>query len=79
MARPIKNNTKEGEAVYDPFAGSFTTMMACEHLKRICYSIELDPSYVDIGVSRWVKYRKKNNLPHKVRRNGEEIEWEITD
>jgi DNA modification methylase len=76
MARPIRNNTKESESVYDPFAGSFTTMMACEQLKRNCYSIELDPAYVDIGVSRWVKYRKKNNLPHKVIRNGEEIEWE---
>jgi DNA modification methylase len=71
MAKPIKNNTSEGEGVYDPFAGSFTTMMACEHLGRICYSIELDPAYVDIGVQRWVNYRKKIGKEAIVKKNGQ--------
>ena len=69
MARPIRNNTAEGEGVYDPFLGSGTTLIACEKLNRICYGIELDPSYVDIIVQRWMKLTGKN-----VKRNGEEID-----
>lgn len=79
MARPIRNNSAEGEGVYDPFAGSFTTMIAAQKLKRKSYNIEISPNYVDIGVTRWVRYMKKNNLPYKVIKNGEEIEWITND
>ncbi len=68
MARPIRNNTAEGEGVYDPFLGSGTTLIACEKLNRICYGMELDPAYCDIIVNRWIKLTGK-----KVKRNGEEI------
>jgi DNA modification methylase len=69
MARPIRNNTAEGEGVYDPFLGSGTTLIACEKLNRICYGMELDPAYCDIIVNRWMKLTGK-----KVKRNGEEID-----
>lgn len=69
MARPIRNNTCEGEGVYDPFLGSGTTLIACEKLNRICYSMELDPAYCDIIVQRWMKLTGK-----KAKRNGEEID-----
>jgi len=45
MSRPIKNNTSEGESVYDPFLGSGTTLIAAEQLNRKCYGIELDTAY----------------------------------
>ena len=53
MKRPIENNSKAGDAIYEPFAGSFTTGIACEMTGRRCLAIELSPNYVDVGVLRW--------------------------
>ncbi|HUD99381.1 MAG TPA: DNA modification methylase [Bryobacteraceae bacterium] len=53
MRRPLLNHTKRGEAVYEPFLGSGTTLAAAEITERVCYGIELDPKYVDVVVSRW--------------------------
>ncbi len=53
MRRPILNNTRSGEAVYDPFLGSGTTLIAAQLTDRICYGLEIDPRYVDVIVTRW--------------------------
>jgi DNA modification methylase len=53
MKRPIENNSSPGQAVYEPFSGSGTTIIACEMTGRSCYAIELNPSYVDVAVKRW--------------------------
>lgn len=71
MARPIRNNTAQGEGVYDPFLGSGTTLIAAEQLGRICYGIELSPAYCDIIVNRWKSWMDKNNRPHEIKLNGE--------
>lgn len=55
MRRPILNHTERGEAVYDPFLGSGTTLIAAELTERICYGVEIDPAYVDVIVLRWQK------------------------
>ena len=62
MLRPILNNSKEGESVYDPFGGSGTTLIACEKSKRNCYMMELSPAYVDVIVKRWEKETGKEAL-----------------
>lgn len=49
----IKNNTKSEDLVLDLFAGSGTTIIACEQNKRIGYAMELDPKYVDVIIDRW--------------------------
>ena len=51
----IKNNTKKDDIVLDLFAGSGTTIIACEQNGRIAYSMELDPRYVDVIIARWEK------------------------
>ncbi len=51
--RAIANSSAEGELVLDMFAGSASTLLAAEQLKRVGYGIELDPLYVDAGVRRW--------------------------
>ena len=56
MARPIRNNSKPNEYIYDPFGGSGTTLIACEKLGRRCLMQELDPRYVDMIVKRWQKF-----------------------
>jgi DNA modification methylase len=53
MRRPILNNTSPGEAIYEPFLGSGTTLIAAESVKRICFAVELSPAYVDVAVCRW--------------------------
>jgi DNA modification methylase len=50
MARPIRNH--EGD-VYEPFAGSGTTLIAAEQLGRRCSAIEIEPTYCDVVVMRW--------------------------
>ena len=51
----IKNNKKKDDIVLDLFAGSGTSIIACEQNGRIAYSMELDPKYVDVIISRWEK------------------------
>lgn len=49
----IKNSTKSGDIVLDLFAGSGTTIVACEQNGRNAYAMEFDPKYCDIIVKRW--------------------------
>ncbi|TPQ51969.1 DNA methylase [Prosthecomicrobium hirschii] len=53
MRRPIENNSSPGQAVYEPFSGSGTTIIAGEQSGRSVYAVELNPAYVDIAVERW--------------------------
>jgi DNA modification methylase len=53
MKRPIENNSSPGDAVYEPFSGSGTTVVAAEMTGRTCHAIELSPGYVDVAVLRW--------------------------
>jgi len=43
----------EGDSVVDMFAGSGTTLIACEKHNRNCYAMELDPHYCDVIIKRW--------------------------
>lgn len=56
MRRPIENNSKPGDAVYEPFSGSGTTIIAAEMTGRRCLAIELSPAYVDVAVRRWQEF-----------------------
>jgi hypothetical protein len=56
MQRPIENNSSPGQAVYDPFSGSGTTIIAAEMTGRHCYGMEIDPVYVDVAVERWERF-----------------------
>ena len=53
MRRPMENNSSPGQAVYEPFSGSGTTLIAAEQSGRTCHAIELSPAYVDVAVLRW--------------------------
>ncbi len=53
MRRPIENNSSPGQAIYEPFSGSGTTLIAAEMTGRACHAIELSPAYVDVAVRRW--------------------------
>ena len=53
MRRPIRHASNPGDAIFEPFMGSGSTLIACELTERICAGIELDPLYVDVAVRRW--------------------------
>ncbi len=59
MRRPIVNNSKPGQAVYDPFVGSGTTIIAAEMEGRHVYAMEISPAYVDVAVLRWEKFTER--------------------
>lgn len=56
MRRPIENNSSVGQAVYEPFSGSGTTIIAAEQTGRCCYAMELNPAYVQIAIDRWEQF-----------------------
>ena len=64
MRRPIENNSRPGDAVYEPFAGSFSTGIACEMTGRACLAIELSPAYTDCGILRWQAFTGKQAHLH---------------
>jgi site-specific DNA-methyltransferase (adenine-specific) len=52
-AKLIQNSSKRGDKVIDFFGGSGSTLMACEETGRSCYTLELDPNYADVIITRW--------------------------
>ena len=56
VERAIRNSSRPGNVVLDPFGGSGTTLIAAEKSGRVARLIELDPKYVDVIVRRWEEY-----------------------
>jgi DNA modification methylase len=56
MRRPIMNNSCPGDAIYDPFLGSGTSLIAAQTAGRICLGLEIDQTYVDVAVRRWQSF-----------------------
>jgi DNA modification methylase len=59
MRRPIQNHTATGQAIYEPFCGSGSTVIAAEQTGRRCLAMELDPKYVDLTLARWEAFTGK--------------------
>ena len=59
VERAIRNSSRPGDIVLDPFGGSGTTLIAAEKTGRIGWLIELDPKYVDVIVRRWQEWSGK--------------------
>lgn len=56
MRKPMENNSSPGQAVYEPFCGSGTSLIAAEQIGRHCYAMEIAPEYVDMAVKRWQNF-----------------------
>ena len=59
MRRPILNHTERGQAVFDGFLGSGTTLIAAEQSGRVCLGMDIDPLYVDQAILRWQQFTSK--------------------
>ena len=62
MRKPIENNSKNGDSIYEPFSGSGTTIIAAEETGRKCCAIELSPAYVDVAVRRWQEFTGRDAI-----------------
>jgi DNA modification methylase len=48
----IRNSSRTGDLVFDPFCGSGTTVLAGAQLGRVVFSVELDPRYFAVELER---------------------------
>lgn len=55
LSYPIGNSTQANGVVIDTFGGSGSTLMACEQMNRICYTMELDEKYASVILRRYVE------------------------
>jgi DNA modification methylase len=53
---PIRNHLRRGDALYEPFAGSGTAVIAAEMTGRVCYAMEFDPAFVDVIRERYAEF-----------------------
>ena len=60
VADAIKDCSRRGGLVLDPFCGSGTILIAAEHTGRKARALEIDPAYVDVAVRRWQAYTGKS-------------------
>ncbi len=65
---PLLNHTVAGDAVYDPFCGSGTTIITAEKHARACYAMEIDPKYVQAAVTRWEAFAGQKAVRHRIGR-----------
>ena len=56
LSRLIRNSSQRGDVVLDPFAGSGSTLIACEQLGRRCVAVELDARYCDVIRRRYQEF-----------------------
>ena len=56
VERAISNSSQPGALVLDAFAGSGSTLIACQRLGRKARLLELEPNYVDVIVRRWQEF-----------------------
>jgi len=60
VADAIKDCSRRGGLVLDPFCGSGTILIAAERTGRKARALEIDPAYVDVAVRRWQTYTGKS-------------------
>jgi DNA modification methylase len=74
VERALRNSSRPGDVVLDPFGGSGTTLIAAEKSGRVARLMELDPKYADVIVRRWEDFtgrratRGKMDVPSPARR-----------
>ena len=53
IADAIRDVSRAGDSVFDPFLGSGSTLIAAERTRRHCVGVEIEPHYVDLAIRRW--------------------------
>lgn len=62
VADAIRDCSRRGEIVLDPFMGSGTTILAAERVGRRGYGLEIDPLYIDVTIRRWQSFTGRDAI-----------------
>jgi DNA modification methylase len=62
VADAMRDCSRRGDIVLDPFMGSGTTILAAERVGRRGYGLEIDPLYVDVTIRRWQDFIKQEAI-----------------
>ncbi|OUW99493.1 MAG: hypothetical protein CBD88_00780 [Flavobacteriales bacterium TMED228] len=62
IEKAINNSSKKEDYIIDVFAGSGSTLLACEKLGRSACLMELDPKYCDVIIQRWENFTEKKAI-----------------
>ena len=62
VADAMRDCSRRGDIVVDPFMGSGTTILAAERVGRRGYGVEIDPLYVDVAIRRWQDFTKQDAI-----------------
>jgi DNA modification methylase len=73
IADAMRDCSRRGDIILDPFMGSGTTLLAAERVGRRAYGLELDPLYVDAAVRRWQRFTKADAVLKGSRKTFDEI------
>lgn len=68
--------SNEDKIVLDIFAGSGSTLIACDKLEKVCFMMELDEYYCDVIIRRYIQYKLKNEQEPNIKINGKSIDYE---
>lgn len=79
MERVMKSSLPAGGLCIEPFGGSGSTLMGAERTGRRCYTMELQPQYVDVIVKRWENHTGKTAILEGDGRTFAEIKGERKD
>jgi DNA modification methylase len=60
VADAMRDCSRRGDLILDPFMGSGTTILAAERVGRRGYGMEIDPLYVDAAIRRWQDITKRD-------------------
>lgn len=77
VADSMRDATKRGEIVLDPFLGSGSTLIAAEKVGRRCAGSDLDPLYVDVAIRRWQAWTGKQAVHAETGRTFDDVERDI--
>jgi DNA modification methylase len=73
VADAMRDCSRRGDIVLDPFIGSGTTILAAERVGRRGFGLELDPLYVDAAIRRWQTFTKRDAILHGTRKTFDEL------
>jgi DNA modification methylase len=76
MERVMRSSLPSGGVCLEPFGGSGSTLMGAEKTGRTCYTMELQPQYVDVIVQRWQDFTGKQATLESDGRTFDEIAGE---
>jgi DNA modification methylase len=76
VADAMRDCSRRGDIVLDPFMGSGTSILAAERVGRRAYGLELDPLYVDAAIRRWQAFTKRDAVNETTGRTFDEIALE---